>query len=90
MRYVGNYSAIVTIDFNLDANDRTLLPFDEIKENLSQFSTMLKELIEAELDEMKKSRFVNYVVRFTRSCKVNNVPYHLCRHCVGIMDGGKL
>lgn len=51
MRYVGNYSAIVTIDFNLDANDRTLLPFDEIKANLSQFSTMLKELIEAELDE---------------------------------------
>lgn len=51
MRYVGNYSAIVTIDFNLDANDRALLPFDEIKENLSQFSTMLKELIEAELDE---------------------------------------
>lgn len=51
MRYVGNYSAIVTIDFNLDADDRTLLPFDEIKENLSQFSMMLKELIEAELDE---------------------------------------
>lgn len=51
MRYVGNYSAIVTVDFNLDANDRTLLPFDEITENLSQFSTRLKELIEAELDE---------------------------------------
>lgn len=50
MRYKGNYSAVVTIDFDLDANTEGLLPFDEIKEKLSQFTPMLKELIESEID----------------------------------------
>lgn len=50
MRYKGQYIGVVTMDFDIDGNREGVLPFDEAKEYFSNFTEMLEELLESELD----------------------------------------
>lgn len=54
MRYKGQYIGVVTIDFDIDGNGEGVLPFDEAKERFSNFTEMLVELLEYDLDSQGK------------------------------------
>lgn len=47
----GKYVAQVEIDISADENMPGLLPMDEIKENMNNFTSALKKLNEDEVDE---------------------------------------
>lgn len=47
----GKYVARVEIDISADENIHGLLPMDEIKENMNNYTGALKNMIEDEVDE---------------------------------------
>ena len=51
-RYKGKYVAQVEIDIDVDAELPDILPFDEIKENITiEFTPFIKEMMEDVIDK---------------------------------------